>query len=277
MVDLALAQAEVDPERIVLVGRSFGGLLAPRGASGEPRLAALVADPGQYDMAETLSTRLGDLWNRVDDPAASDEFESLLQLPGLTTLFGPRMTTHGITTVQSYVGEMRNYNSRDQAPSIRCPSFITDNETDPISTGQGQRLFDALTCPKEFRRFTKAEGAEGHCEGMAPTVFWAAAFDWLASILPDQSGEVDRWILRVGVVAAQERARRRSFVSGRRPASGGGGRTSWSDRCVGHAVAPSSAWWGQPPSPSGWRPVRHRSARSASTTPTRAPTRPRPR
>lgn len=31
------------------------------------------------------------------------------------------------------------------------------------------------TCPT--RRFTPAEGAEGHCEGMAPIVFWTAAFD----------------------------------------------------------------------------------------------------
>jgi hypothetical protein len=29
----------------------------------------------------------------------------------------------------------------------------------------------------------KAEGAEGHCEGMAPTVFWDAAYDWLDTAL----------------------------------------------------------------------------------------------
>ena len=40
-------------------------------------------------------------------------------------------------------------------------------------------LFDALTCPKSFRRFLRNEGAEGHCEGMAPSVFWTAAFAWL--------------------------------------------------------------------------------------------------
>jgi hypothetical protein len=179
MVDLAVAQPEVDSARVVLVGRSFGGLLAPRGASGEPRLAALAADPGQRDMSEGLPERLGDLWNHVDDPTADDKVESLLQLPGMQTLFGPRMATHGITTVRSYVGELRRYNNRDQAPLITCSSFVTDNETDPVSTGQGKQLYDALTCPKQFRRFTKAEGAEGHCEGMAPTVFWAALFDWL--------------------------------------------------------------------------------------------------
>lgn len=78
---------------------------------------------------------------------------------------------------------MRRYSSREQVGSITCPSFITDNETDVVSTGQGQLLFDALSCPKEFRRFIQSEGAEGHCEGMAPVVFWTAAFDWLETTL----------------------------------------------------------------------------------------------
>jgi hypothetical protein len=42
-------------------------------------------------------------------------------------------------------------------------------------------LFDHLTGPKDFRLFTQAEGAGGHCEDMAPIVFWTAAFDWLDS------------------------------------------------------------------------------------------------
>jgi hypothetical protein len=67
--------------------------------------------------------------------------------------------------------------------AITCPSYVTDNETDKVSTGQGRVLFDHLTCPKTFRLFTKAEGAEGHCEGMAPTIFWAAAFDWLDDLV----------------------------------------------------------------------------------------------
>ena len=108
------AQPEVDPDRIVLVGRSFGGLLAPRGASGEPRLAALIVDPGQIDMAEGLPQRLGELWDHVDDPTADDQFEALLQIPALKTLFAPRMTTNGVTTVRAYIGDMRRYTSRDQ-------------------------------------------------------------------------------------------------------------------------------------------------------------------
>ncbi|MDM0015576.1 alpha/beta hydrolase family protein [Variovorax sp. J22P168] len=179
MFALAAALPEVDADRIALVGRSFGGLLAPRGAAGVPRLAALIVDPGQYDMAAGVAARLGELWRRVDDPAAKPEFDALLEIPALRTLLGPRMATHGVADPQAYFQDMCRYTNAELAPTITCPSFVTDNETDPVSTGQGRHLFDAMTCPKEFRRFTRAEGAEGHCEGLAPIVFWTAAFDWL--------------------------------------------------------------------------------------------------
>jgi dienelactone hydrolase len=38
MVDALIKHPHVDPSRVVLVGRSFGGLIVPRGASGEHRL-----------------------------------------------------------------------------------------------------------------------------------------------------------------------------------------------------------------------------------------------
>ncbi len=183
MVDLILTRPEVDPQRIVLTGRSFGGLTAPRGASGEPRLAALIADPGQYDIAAGLEKRLGDIYKTVDDPASDPQWNALLDDPATKAFFLPRMATHGISSPREYIGDLRHYNNIEAAPKITCPSFIADNETDVVSTGQGQELFEHLTCPKTFRRFLQAEGAEGHCEGMAPIVFWTAAFDWLDDTL----------------------------------------------------------------------------------------------
>ncbi len=183
MVDQLIEHPQVDPDGIALVGRSFGGVLAPRGASGEPRLAALIVDPGQFEMGNALVKRLGDLGALLDDPAADDQFESLLTIPALRALLSPRMVTHGLSSVRAYCGDMRRYSNQETVQNIACPSFVTDNETDAISTGQGKILFDRLTCPKTFRFFTKAEGAEGHCEGMAPIVFWTAALDWLEELL----------------------------------------------------------------------------------------------
>jgi pimeloyl-ACP methyl ester carboxylesterase len=179
MFDALTRYPQVDAKRIVLVGRSFGGLLAPRAASGEHRLAAMIVDPGQLEIGGALANRLGELVKHLDDPAADDQFESLLTIPALQAFLGPRMVTHGLTSVREYFRDLRRYTNEDTAASIICPSFVTDNETDTVSMGQGKVLFDRLTCDKAFRLFTKAEGAEGHCEGMAPAVFWTAAFDWL--------------------------------------------------------------------------------------------------
>ena len=183
MFDAVTANREVDPGRVALVGRSFGGLIAPRGAAGEHRLAGLIVDPGQYDLGTAVTARLGALMDQVNDPAADPQFDALLEISAVKALLEPRMVTHGMTSVRTYFADALRYTNAATVSRITCPAFVTDNETDEVSTGQGKILFDHLTCPKEFRLFKKEEGAEGHCEGMAPIVFWDAAYNWLDSLL----------------------------------------------------------------------------------------------
>ena len=52
VVDFALTLREVHPEKLVVSGWSLGGYLAPRAASGEHRLAARIADPGQWSVID---------------------------------------------------------------------------------------------------------------------------------------------------------------------------------------------------------------------------------
>jgi len=119
MFDLVAGLPEVDARRIVLVGRSFGGLLAARGAAAEPRLAALIVDPGQYDMAAAMAARLGDLWRHIDDPAAKARFDALLKIPALRVMLGPRMVTNGVADPQAYFQDMRRYTC---AELVKCPA-----------------------------------------------------------------------------------------------------------------------------------------------------------
>src|SRR4028119_76788 len=53
VVDYALSRPEVDPERVALIGWSFGGYPAPRAALGGDRPAACIADPGPGGTART--------------------------------------------------------------------------------------------------------------------------------------------------------------------------------------------------------------------------------
>ncbi len=58
VIDYALTREEIDQKKIILAGWSFGGLLAPRAAAYEHRIAALIADPGQWDAADSLNTAM---------------------------------------------------------------------------------------------------------------------------------------------------------------------------------------------------------------------------
>ena len=65
-----IEQEGVDPDRVAVVGRSFGGYLGPRAAAFEPRVAALVADPGQFDFATRMTKMFGGAgqWRRSPMP-----------------------------------------------------------------------------------------------------------------------------------------------------------------------------------------------------------------
>lgn len=187
ILDFAMAQPGIHDSRVAAIGCSFGGYLVPRGAAGETRLAALVADPGQYDIGSALIARLPPaLVKMIDDDGdeAVAAFEKLAQSPDGALLFRPRMAAHGVTTVQAYVRHLQAFHNRESAPAITCPSLICDNEVDVVSTGQGQDLADAMTSASvDFVRFTAAEGAGGHCEGMGREVFDERVYPWLDRVI----------------------------------------------------------------------------------------------
>jgi hypothetical protein len=82
MFDVLAAEPEVDAQRIVLVGRSFGGVIAPRGAAGDDRLAAMIVDPGQFDMGPPCST--GSVRSRTTytTPPPTSSFNGCSSNPG---------------------------------------------------------------------------------------------------------------------------------------------------------------------------------------------------
>ena len=57
-IDYAFTRPEVDPERLALKAVSFGGHLGARAAAFEPRISALVLDPGVWSFAEMLKEKL---------------------------------------------------------------------------------------------------------------------------------------------------------------------------------------------------------------------------
>jgi len=189
VVDYAVSRPEVDPRKIALLGISFGGYLAPRAATGEPRIAALIADPGEYSLYDLMLRRMPPfLARRLNgkDGLALSLLNWLLtrRMRHLTEGWGLRrgLWTHGVKTPLDYLRLTAAYTLQGRVDGIRCPTLICEAENDDIAA-TAQDLFDKLSCEKAFVSFTAREGAGEHCEAGSRQVFNQRAFDWLEGVL----------------------------------------------------------------------------------------------
>jgi hypothetical protein len=190
-----LAQDGVDPDAVAVIGRSFGGYLGPRAAAFEPRVAALVADPGQYDFASRVglfAKGLGsgtpeDFLTRLtaSDPDLDAQLQGSVDGPRNLEWYGSRMAAMGATRVGDFIRKQLTFTLEDVAADIRCPTLLTEGEGDFAS--QSGLLYDHLRCEKVMKQFAEADGAGGHCEGLGATLFEGYVFDWLDEVLTRQA------------------------------------------------------------------------------------------
>ena len=188
VIDYALTRPEIDPEKIALAGWSFGGFLAPRAAAFEHRLAALIADPGQWDEGPALLARLPLTDEQKAafpniDPALLDPFEAWLnspQAPAMLrwSLLQRGLWVNGVDSIYAYAVDMMRYEISSVAQDIACPTFIAWAEADPVAD-YAPELYAAITAPKVLVPFTMAEGAGMHTESLARTLYDQRMFDWL--------------------------------------------------------------------------------------------------
>lgn len=189
VVDFALAQPIVDPKRIALSGWSLGGFLAPRGASGEARIAALIADPGTWSIADgfrdVVVRMFGIAAEAAKDLGALDQslmerldayIRSNRQLRWKVVQRG--FWVHGVDNLRAYLASAELFTMQGHAERIRCPTLITMAEHDALSAEAGA-FFEALRCPKTLLHFTAAEGADGHCEMQNRSLVNQRVIDWL--------------------------------------------------------------------------------------------------
>jgi hypothetical protein len=166
-IDWLLQRPEVDADNLILVGRSFAGYLAPRAATAEHRIAALVCDPAQPDLAARLPSGR---FARFAAPVAALQMRLSRDR---AEFFGARMASHGLSDVAAYFDELRRYNMLDVASQISCPTLAIECEGD-FTGGGGQVLADAVSGPAELIRLSADSGAGGHCGGVGQRV-WEAA------------------------------------------------------------------------------------------------------
>ena len=92
------------------------------------------------------------------------------------------LMAHGLSDPLEYFRIAPRYSLKGIEDRISCPTFVCSAEDDDLSTDASQ-LYDALTCPKRYYRFSTAEGGGQHCESGARALFHQHAFDWLGQVL----------------------------------------------------------------------------------------------
>lgn len=190
ILDVVEELEAVDTERIILVGWSLGGFLAPRAAAfHSPRLAALIADPGLYDQRDNVIRRLplsdNDKLAFPDvDPASLDQMEAWLRSDQADPLLNWRVIRRGLwindaDSVFEYFRKLVGFKLSDVVGEITCPTMATMSENDPLSAS-APRLIEAISAPGELIEFKAAEGTGGHCQGLNRRLYHQRAFDWIA-------------------------------------------------------------------------------------------------
>ncbi|WP_432026310.1 alpha/beta hydrolase family protein [Streptomyces sp. 1222.5] len=192
VVDFAETLPEVDNSRVALLGLSMGGILAPRAAAFEHRLAALIAVDGLYDLGQTSVRNI---------PGTREEAERLLRAqaaPELDAALEQIMTRDpiarwainhgmyvmGVDTPRAFNASYLDYTLQGGiAEQIQCPTLVCDAEEDMFFKGQPEQLYDHLTCPKTLMTFTAEEGAGAHCHPGAMRLSIARIYDWLDDTL----------------------------------------------------------------------------------------------
>jgi pimeloyl-ACP methyl ester carboxylesterase len=210
----AAADGGLDATRIAIVGRSFGGFLAPRAASREPRIGALAADPAQTDMGLLLAARFPPEWLELlerGDPALNDRIWAAF--PGMRgqEFWLARLRAHGLATPLEFCQEMRRWTVDVEA--IRCPAFTSYGEGDPTQVST-EAFFQRLPNPnKRLVVYRDAEGSGGHCEGIGLARYFSDLHGWLRDLWPYWPRAI--WSVLQG--GSQSSEQRRNLLLGRLP------------------------------------------------------------
>jgi hypothetical protein len=183
VVDTLAARSDVDSEALTAYGISQGGFWLPRALAFEHRFVAAVADPGVVDVSTSWLAHLPEQLVALLDSGQKELFNHYMSTvdadPAMARTFAFRARPYGITDPFELFTAVRGYQLRDVAGDIRTPLLITDPDDEQFWPGQPAELAGLLNAPHELAAFTRADGANFHCEPLAPRQLTARMFGWL--------------------------------------------------------------------------------------------------
>ena len=181
-VDYLQGRRDVDPRRIALVGCGLGGVLAARAAAREPRLAALVLDPGVTDARASLRlpAPLVELAESGQPWEADAAWAAIMPRLPASVRFAAAKAARPFRqpAFSALVRELARYSAAAWLPDITAPTLVTQHEADPAFEGQGRQAEHLLRCPRTLHEFSGAAG-----QPLPPHRRNQVIFDWLGRVL----------------------------------------------------------------------------------------------
>ncbi len=182
VLDAALALGDIDPERVVVSGIADGGFLAAVHAAADPRIAALVCDPG---VMRPVDGALGSL--PVDVATAWRAGESVGAMTGRDrdTAFALEKLVEQWpgSSADDVLARLALWDLGPLLDRIRVPTFVADPDAASAFAGQSAELAGVLGERAALVPFTTTEGAGLDCEIGAPQLRNQRVFDWLDEML----------------------------------------------------------------------------------------------
>jgi hypothetical protein len=191
VVDALAARPDVDATALMAYGISQAGYWLPRALAFEHRFVAAVADPGVVDVSTSWTRYLPPEMIQLLDGGQKDLFDHYMGQvdadPATARTFAFRARPYGIDDPYDLFTAVRTYQLREVARQIRTPLLITDPDDEQFWPGQSDQLAALLTAPHEVARFTRADGANEHCQPLAPRLTAHRIFGWLTARLATPS------------------------------------------------------------------------------------------
>ena len=164
------------PSKIVLIGMSMGGYLAPRAAAFEERIDGVVAYDTCYDFGEVASRVLA----AAKNPLAMKNI-------GVSWAYHNALWTMGTKDPDDTANAYAAYTLAPVASRIRQDVLILAGTEDHfIPFHQTADFEKALVNARSVttRIFDRPSGGAGHCQMGALTLYHATVFDWLLEKFP---------------------------------------------------------------------------------------------
>lgn len=166
--DYVSGRSEVDPDRVAVMGYSFGGYYAPRIAAFDERYMACVAFGAMHWDMPGWVAEIRD--NVARDPKSSAT--STFQVPWV----------FGASDLDEAIGMASSFSVADFAGRIRCPFLVAHGENDrQVPIEDARRLLEAVGSEdKTLIAFTREDGGAEHVQVDNRQVGVDAIADWLS-------------------------------------------------------------------------------------------------